>query len=193
MGLTNQGEMFSAKGVEKLAKNVLNLNATTLNCLESNKSLIIESLINNSSILIPYDTDANHEPALRNGLKAHWCICTGFGLHIDLNEFNKFKSKLGSSDDTLTTIELDKPIINLKNITNLELDTIKQMIVHSTNLNLFCKQGKSKYLKSFPFDELVKSNKNLFNINDSKNNVNFVLPEEGIEKSLCNQFVLIKS
>ena len=184
MKLTNNGEMFSANAIEILARNVLNLNAATLDSLESNRNLIINKLMHNSTILVPYDTDANHEPCLKNGRKAHWAIVLGFSFKID-----KDKLKCIINDDTLNDL-IDKPILNLKD-TDLKADLLIKLLDESIDFSLFCKQGKSKHLKLFQFNRLVESNKNLFDVDNAKDASEFVIPKEGISESLCNKFVLI--
>lgn len=162
-----------------LAKKVLNLNVSTLQCMDSNRNLIIKNLLDGNPILVPYDTDANHEPCLRNGKKAHWCIANGVAMRINKDKFNSL-----INDDDL----MNRSIIDLK---NLKSDDRIKLINESLDLHLFCKQGKSMHLKLFPFDRLVESNKNLFEVDDSKQTSDFNIPNEGIKNSLCDQFLLI--
>lgn len=35
---------------------------------------VVQSILNRSIILIPYDCDRNHEPSLRKGVAAHWAV-----------------------------------------------------------------------------------------------------------------------
>lgn len=149
--------------------------------MQSNRALIIKNLFECNAILIPYDTDANHEPCLKKGKKAHWCITTGCAFRISSNRFNEM---LNESD------LMERPIIDLKS-TKLKADDLIRLVDESSDLSLLCKQGKSKHLKLFQFDELVKSNKNLYDVDDSKDSGDFVIPEEGIGHTLCDKFVLI--
>ena len=131
---------------------------------------------------MPYDADKNHEPALLSGRHSHWCICTGFGFKVKLSEL---------SDQMLNELQESKePFVDLKGV-DLSSNDLLALLDRSTELSLFCKQGKSRLLKVFNFDRLVQSNKNLFCVSDSRDAASYVIPEEGIGQSLCNKFVLI--
>ena len=177
-------KFFSATGVERLAREVLGLNASTWTCMDTNRKRIIERLVlDRAAILIPYDAGDNSEPALLNGHRAHWCICTGFGFRVKLNELSNWMP------DKLEEWA-DKIFINLKNV-DLRIQDLFRLINRSTELNLFCKQGHSNQLKVFDFDDLMLSNKNLLSVRNSTTTAKFLIPEEGIAQSLCNKFVVI--
>ena len=157
-----------------MAREVLGLNATTRTCMEINRKQIIESLLEGAAVLIPYDVGYNSEPALYNGGRAHWCICTGFAFRVQLNELSNY--------DVLK----DNPV-DLKSI-ELPTSDLFKLLDRSTGLSLFCKQGHSTSLKVFNFERLVQSNKNLFIPN---NYYVYKIPKEGIAQSLRDKFVLI--
>ncbi|KAK9872573.1 hypothetical protein WA026_018706 [Henosepilachna vigintioctopunctata] len=73
---TFNGEIFSIFYMESLAKTYLNCNVEVfsgqLNCEE-----IMNHLLDNGQMLVPYDTDKNNAPGLYNGHKAHWALVCG--------------------------------------------------------------------------------------------------------------------
>ena len=157
-----------------MAREVLGLNATTWTCMETNRKQIIESLLEGAAVLIPYDVGYDSGPALYNGGRAHWCICTGFAFRVQLNQLGNYDVLKGNHVD-LKSIEL--PTSDLFNLLDRQI-----------GLSLFCKQGHSKSLKVFNFESLVQSNKNLF---IPRNDRVYKIPDEGIGQSLRDKFVVI--
>lgn len=157
---------------------MLGLNASTWTCLETNRDLIIERLLNGAAILIPYDSNnGDQKPVLLGGKAAHWCICTGFAFGFKLSDSNGLAIPV---DLTTNPVDLD--------ITEIHTSALPELLNSSTSLRLFCKQGNSNFLQAFNFRDLVQSNKNLFS---PKSGHGFKIPVEGIGQSLCNKFVVI--
>jgi len=96
-GLTVEGEMFDANVLASFAMSHYNsgdplgsdlprLSAHVLamepwNCSTVGQLLI--HLVRGGLALVPYDTDANHDPAPRGGQHAHWGILKGFIWPLD--------------------------------------------------------------------------------------------------------------
>lgn len=175
--------------------------------LETNQSSIIKDVLNRKAILVPYDTDRNNEPCkcififkknnkinfkfifflgVRNGHKAHWCIAIGFCCKVQIDKLDKIIEQFDLIDD-----EKISSLINLKNFKYSSIELVDHLLTASIDLNLLCKQGKSKLLKPFSFNDLVLSNKNLIEVGDQINVEEYLVPEEGIKKHLCNKFVVI--
>lgn len=72
---TIQGELFDARVIPNLCQE-FHLNAT-VHQWQSPVDLI-ESLNSQHVCLIPYDSDANHEPCLKKGHRAHWLLAHGY-------------------------------------------------------------------------------------------------------------------
>lgn len=88
---TNNGEMFSAEYMSRLACSFLNCSPKTGGFVELfsgalDCDYIKTCLLNKCCILVPYDTDKNNSPCLQNGCKAHWCILCG-GVETDQGFF----------------------------------------------------------------------------------------------------------
>lgn len=90
-GYTNIGEMFSCKNMANLVEIALmltnNFNVkvelkTGGLCSDS----IINKLLNKCFILIPYDSECNNMPCLRNGHRAHWALVCGIIIPSDGSE-----------------------------------------------------------------------------------------------------------
>ncbi|CAB4061753.1 unnamed protein product [Lepeophtheirus salmonis] len=126
-GFSKKGEMFSAKNIAILAeKTIPSLKAEVLP-FDSNFSLqfFLEEIIDNKSLfLIPYDSDYNNYPCLKDGLKAHWAVIFGV-LFIDHSQSPPFPKifSLTSSADVMYKVP--------KDINSNELLTMYQKI--STN------------------------------------------------------------
>ncbi|MFH4976413.1 hypothetical protein AB6A40_003122 [Gnathostoma spinigerum] len=78
-GYTSRGEMFSAAWLADLAISLWPSIRVEVLAFPS-KSQLVQVISNGSVILVPYDCDKNHEPALFHGHKAHWCVLVGFAV-----------------------------------------------------------------------------------------------------------------
>ena len=60
---------------------------------------------------------------------------------------------------------------------------------------VFAKQGKSAHTKLWSLKGLLESNRNLFEVGDQilSDRTNFVIPDDGIDKTLCDLIVTLKS
>lgn len=175
---SNHGEMFSAKHMKDLSERLMPVEAVLCRDIKSNRSLVIDHLMNGWPLLVPYDSDANHEPTVKGGHRAHWAIILGFCI-LEPCQDNSAKDiePLLNKANTNPTINPDKYPDNL--------------------LMVLAKQGKSRYIKLWKFDNLCHSNQGLDSINpkiySSENQLDFVLPEDGnLKESLADQFLMIK-
>ncbi|EYC27037.1 hypothetical protein Y032_0009g484 [Ancylostoma ceylanicum] len=96
LGFTAQGEIFSADWLRELACTLFPVEAEVLELPNPNK--MIGLMLSGCAVLVPYDCDKNHEPALRNGHGAHWAILVGF-LIVDVN----LESLQSASSDVVVT------------------------------------------------------------------------------------------
>ncbi|XP_063831539.1 actin maturation protease [Ostrinia nubilalis] len=81
-GYTYNGEMFSCKYMAKIVEKVFNLaNIENVKCSVKIGGLFspetIEKLLEGAVLLVPYDSDRNHTPCLKNGHTAHWALICG--------------------------------------------------------------------------------------------------------------------
>lgn len=174
---SNHGEMFSVYNMKQLVEEFINVEVNVLDDILRNRSRVIEHLMSGWPVLVPYDSDANHEPTIRNGHRAHWAIIVGFCV-LDP----------GSNSPT----EL-KPLLKVSN------SDLKSKLEKCPD-NLFmvlARQGKSRYIKWWPLDRLCYSNRGLEQVNPEMNYLEirheFVVPENGnLKESLANQFLIIK-
>ncbi|XP_014247333.1 UPF0692 protein CG33108 [Cimex lectularius] len=145
-GFTIKGEMFSAENLTILTKKILDdmfIITHHVGGLQRRRKEIVNDLLNDTLLLVPYDAAQNHHPGCFNGHKAHWAIVCG-------------------------------------------------VIVDGFNHYLIARQGKSKHVGIWRFEELAESN----------NNLNVVSPkrskEEGgyifhdIKKTLAGHYVSLK-
>ncbi|XP_064485016.1 actin maturation protease-like isoform X2 [Ornithodoros turicata] len=75
---TAKGEMFSVENMKVLAETVLGTcDAQVLHSSSSAPGQIIMHLLQGKPLLVPYDSDHNFEPCMRNGQSAHWAVLHG--------------------------------------------------------------------------------------------------------------------
>ncbi|BES90630.1 Chromosome 19 open reading frame 54 [Nesidiocoris tenuis] len=78
---THRGEMFCAKNMFELAKDVVGSEACQVefheNIFPSNEAQVWELLAQNVIFLVPYDVDKDNSPGCFGGKKAHWAALTG--------------------------------------------------------------------------------------------------------------------
>uniref|UniRef100_A0A8D9DXN1 Actin maturation protease n=2 Tax=Cacopsylla melanoneura TaxID=428564 RepID=A0A8D9DXN1_9HEMI len=84
---TKQGEMFSVANMKALCEQVMGSDHVQIQHgtqgLKVDKSFIIDEIKTGAIVFVPYDSDHNHDPCLKKGLKAHWALI--FGLLEDDN------------------------------------------------------------------------------------------------------------
>ena len=149
--------------------------ATITSGLRKNISRLLDHLACGWPVILPYDCDANHAPAVRNGKRAHWATILGFAmLSHDPNADRK------------------QPVHYVTPVSSDQLSHI-QSCCSTHNLFLYARQGKSKFMQLWNFDDLCDSNENLLQVSDKLNSISHVLPEGGdLSESLADQFILIE-
>ena len=177
---SSYGEMFSARQMQQLSEELINARVILMYNLAENKPLVIDHLAKGWPLLVPYDSDANHEPAAKGGHRAHWAVVLGFCV------LQPCESQENTSEQ----------LVSIRGDINPDLMPILRNCPDSLFMTL-AKQGKSKYIKWWPFDKLCCSNSGLERVNpkikNSETASNFVLPEDGeLKESLANQFLMIK-
>lgn len=143
--------------------------------LRRNVLSVLDHLANGWPIILSYDCDANHAPIVKNGRRAHWAVILGFAF-MSHNE-------IADQSQMLTRFA-----------TPMSSEEVRNMLSHSEidDLYLIARQGKSKFMHMWMFDDLCYSNENLLQVCDKLNGLSHVLPEGGLSESLADQFILIK-
>lgn len=176
---SGRGEMFSAQNMKELAELLGSFEAAVLFGLRTKLTEVINHLMSGWPLLVPYDADANHEPVIKNGHRAHWAVILGFcflkSVELEQDEHVGLKPLLKYPDTDILSILKDK----------------------SDHLFFLAKQGKSKYTKWWSFDNLCRSNQGLERVNPkiefSEHRLEYVLPKNGnLKESLADRFLMIK-
>ncbi|KHJ43364.1 hypothetical protein D918_06599 [Trichuris suis] len=147
MGISHFGEILSgiAYWMAQLANRMLNCCAKVVDISELNYRKIVEHLLNNGPVLIPYDSDKNFEPCMKGGRNAHWCVVVGlFIVDLEVNDRNA----------NLQWIK-DAQIINAR-FAALNDDQMQVFII--------AMHGKSRYPGVWNLHVLKDSNSNLFDL-----------------------------
>jgi len=151
---TRNGEMFSVDWLVHLAQTIWPDEIVVKACpFPSSNREMVSMLQSRNALIIPYDCDKNHEPALFNGHKAHWCLVVGFVLcSSTLND-----TRWLTSDDK---------------------DEMSFEMQDGDSLHLICLHGKSRHAGVWHIDKLRTSNNGL---NSTLRQPElYVLPSEGV-------------
>jgi hypothetical protein len=137
---------------------------------------------------VPYDKDANMQPCLKKGTKAHWATITGFLLIASreiVNDLSQHEPDCQLSDLLHATQKTcDKSLL---------IKAINDESITSHNVYVFAKQGKSKYTGLWSLEDLLKSNDNLVEM-DPKVPIeidNPIVPAGGIRAGLKNKLLFL--
>lgn len=178
---TEQGEMFSASDMAKLAEEVCGCRVQRLSggMMGENTTVILKHLAGGQPVLIPYDEDFNHEPCLRNGHKAHWAVVSGILLGLRQGCVD---SKHFPPDVTLPWLHLSQNEASV----SWPMDGIEEVFV-------LAKQGKSLRYQLWKFELLTQSNSQLKEMDPQRasDGTRYVVPLGGVQDGLAGQVLLL--
>ncbi|GMS80123.1 hypothetical protein PENTCL1PPCAC_2298 [Pristionchus entomophagus] len=160
-GLTKQGEMFEATDLLSLSAHS-SISSTLLIPLPS-PTTVVQSIIDRSLLLIPYDCDRNHEPSLRKGMAAHWAIIVG--VLVIKNE----SGELSTFPDDFQSIFSD---------------------LSPERLFVLAYHGKSKHLGVWSYSDLIASNLQMTQLGETRKEDDFIVKDPSLG-GLRDQIVLI--
>ena len=171
----------------KLANKVLSVRTEVKENLKERTLELMSHLAKGMPVLVPYDSDANHEPTLLAGERAHWAIILGFCVAI--------KTELLSLEqlDAMMRDEKNPQLFHLNTKCSLS-DSIQRLIDDRKyeKIWVYARQGKSKHLHIWDLDRLCQSNCNLIKTSRKLNDSDIVLPENGgIIEGLNNKCLFI--
>ena len=174
LGFTQFGEMFSANWMTQLVNNYELDSRFTAETFETTKmswSLVQHCLNDGGFLLVPYDLGTDMKIGFVNGTRAHWVLIVGI---------------MSTNDDDALSAQPDE---------------CEQILKYSHNGPKFVNEGNLKYLLGFHgktrrmclygWDELITSNMQLHQPGKTVEE-GFVIPEEGISKTLSGKFVILK-
>jgi len=179
MGITKQGEMFCAANLCKLA-NCFNINSTLGEGIIHNTEIILKILSSGKILLVPYDSDSNHHPCLKNGHKAHWAVVYGFVALID-----------EIKDTHYDNIEnLGQNCYRIRSLNCSQQSLWKQ--AGKENIYVMAKQGKSKQIGIWSLSKLADSNGNLSEVDPKRNSpIDYIVPLGNKLTGLCGKIIVI--
>jgi len=188
---TKHGEMFSAKNMANLAKQIYNCDAEKIKgsygTLTSMEKLLNMIAKDEKMIMVPYDSDSTQWPCMRKGHKAHWGVI--FGIALIMPSKNKVVVDKAQYLDGF--VSYLKPPLSQESIDLILKDRpeIKYL--------LMVRQSKSKRIFLFNSRQLAESNNNLVGYSDSHRhhqlflNEGFIMPPGGIRSGLKGQLVIL--
>lgn len=189
--LTKQGEMFSAQYVKQIGTEYLSLKTDVLPTDNLTKTELIQLLLSpTQAVLVPYDADKNHTPSLEEGHKAHWCILTG--LAVSLRQI----SERGHIKLQCYTEQAREGHLVLRDSSAQEfIDMLLSGELQINRLHVFARHGKSRHMGLWSWEELKRSNKNLFEVDPHRTLPGeYVIPEPGgIKEGLRSQIILLSN
>ncbi|XP_074661064.1 actin maturation protease-like [Tubulanus polymorphus] len=191
-GWSKQGEIFNAKHISLLVEKCLKCNAELITGgLDVNQEKISQHLMNGLPVLIPYDSDGNHEPCFKKGHKAHWAVLTGMVLVFNKSDYSaaSIHELHYHQDEMLPNVfhaEISKDM-------NYDEKRFALMDYKRSDIYVYAKHGKSKYLDLWNYEQLAASNNNLVEVSGEilQDRDNFVIPIDGVISGLMGRSVLI--
>ncbi|KAK3583326.1 hypothetical protein CHS0354_038936 [Potamilus streckersoni] len=188
-GFTKQGELFSARCMEQIVKEMYACETSMIDVnTEAGRKDFFQHLLEGYVFLVPYDSDKNFAPVLKWGHKAHWALVTGYflayskGFVKDLQQKSSFHVDSEISD----LYHFDNPISVATNINDLQ--DISALIF------VYGHQGKSRMTGIWSLTDLLDSCCNLLEIDPeriAKGEGDYVIPAGGIENELCGKVVAV--
>lgn len=175
--------LVAAQAMAELSEDLFHVKASLLTKLDNEVDDLVKHLATGLPVIVPYDCDKNHDPIMRGGKTAHWATLVGFAVEKDESE----KHHVNSSPVIFKHPPLD----------SLEMNRIVSTANRGKNLLLFAKQGKSKFMRLWTFDQLCKSNLNLRYTSHplsscSKDNSRNLHPLEDLSQSLAGKAVVFR-
>ena len=209
-----------AQNMSNFLKQVFSVKVDTRLYLERSKLDVIEHLCHGNCVLVPYDAGPNYEviksftalcanglfqdlliifsskqPCLKEGKRAHWATICGFCVVTDKDPtcipIDQVNCKVVEFADNRSVIHVEPQSENAKNIFHF----VKGLLAKAS-LFVYARQGKSRRIQIWSFEQLCKSNRNISKVSskiiDDPARVQMVYPENGdLTKSLANQFIMI--
>lgn len=183
LGLSLQGELFSAYNMAKLAEDTLDCTSEVLDMRDpESKENLLGHLSNSHPVLVPYDGDGNNAPCLKNGHKAHWALLTGFLVSL--------AKPLGLDNQDITE---DTDLCPLYHIKPKKSVPLYNRILSSPDVFVYGIQGKSRNVSLWSLNRLLASNANLREVDPNREaeTGQYLIPQEGIQRVLCNKVVIL--
>ncbi|KAL1446164.1 hypothetical protein MTO96_044662 [Rhipicephalus appendiculatus] len=183
---TKKGEMFSVENMKTLAEACLQGCRTKI--VHSKHRLdIVRHLLEGKPVLIPYDSDGNFEPCLKNGHTAHWAVLHGICLVV--RQSSCIEGVLANVSEVDTKCSR---IFHIRNEMPEEALIKFTQLVESqeTGVFVYASQGKSRHVGLWELELLLKSNENLAHFTPKRDISEFVIPEGGVAGGLSGQVLL---
>ena len=198
--LSKKGEMFSVHSMKQIVRDYLLWQAEVLDTETQDWSLedmMIDVLLGQSVVLMPYDADKDHSPCLAGGHSAHWCVLVGVGIVLEcIGSLQPTTEEIlehcyptsgHSSHYTISPVEFAHHLRACFNQHPLS------EYLENNQIYVLARQGKSVHLGLWSLKDLLESNANLREIDPKRSNLSeYVIPDGGFRKELKNKIVVIR-
>lgn len=199
-GLSKKGEILSAASMVSLANMVLPmLDARVLPISEVTPQLLLNYVMLQRALLVPYDSDKDHTPCLARGHKAHWCLIVGIAVTSDND---KISQKLLESCKKDIHVQNHYTLPSLASLAEegsgissegSEISPHVGELVDNGDVYVFARHGKSRHLAMWSWSTLLESNANLAELDPNRMPEDYIVPSEGLGKALGSQVVIIQN
>ena len=157
LGVSSDGELFCAYNFSLVATKALSLHTAVSEYW--NVGGILEELLSGFPLAVPYDRSlSDHRPGLFAGVKAHWCIVSGFITHVgdyeDIVKGDFHLMKLPNGQSILSTVQDQKEFRS-----KVHQDLVEGNI--NEDVMLVCMHSMSKAPFVCSYQELFQSNQQL--------------------------------
>ena len=189
-GLSNKGEVLSAMNMLLLTSKTLPMvEAMMVPASELTHRLLLDHVLFQHALLVPYDCDKDHTPCLARGHNAHWCLIVGVAVTLK-------KSKLNQK--LLDCCVKDSCAQNHYHLCALMSEEGREFLSaicesNSDSVHVFARHGKSRHLALWSWDMLLQSNANLVELDPNRTADEYVVPIEGLGSALSSKIVILQN
>eukprot|EP00092_Neocalanus_flemingeri_P005901 GFUD01006352.1.p1 GENE.GFUD01006352.1~~GFUD01006352.1.p1 ORF type:complete len:385 (+),score=158.70 GFUD01006352.1:61-1215(+) len=178
-GFTKKGEMFSVDNMAVVAKRLMECEVKVERASKLlDTKWLVDRLLREAIILVPYDCAPDNHPCQAKGHKAHWAVITGFLL----------------PSTSLPPHTAPLPACPGFHLLSTSSSQGVQHVLHHTEqatIMLVARQSKSVELGIWSRDKLVDSCMNLQEAAQKRLDGTYVVPEGGLRKGLCGRVVVV--
>lgn len=185
LGFTNNGEMFSAADMCTLAETLYTCRAKLVSEKSERWDQVIDALLRNKPVLIPYDRYGNNEPCCKKGHKAHWAVLLGLLVCVEsVSTALMANYDVDREESGLLLAHTPHEAGGLRDLTRNK---------ESGSVYVFAKQGKSVHTHLWCLHQLLESNSNLRELDPqiAAHVEHYVVSSTSVEQGLCNQLVIL--
>lgn len=196
-GLSKQGEVFSTDDMERITTDHLHLQAHVATMEDALLDLLVDVVLGQRSVVVPYDADKDHTPCLARGHRAHWCLLVGVCLVVESEGSPLIRSLLECCQQNPNNYA--HHIVQetcVKSFTQdlrqyFDPQKMKQSLARN-QIHVFARHGKTSHLGMWSLRALIESNGNLVEVDPQRSNTEeYVIPKGALKDGLRKKVIFV--